>query len=321
MKRREFLATSAAAAGAAFGSWRSPGNRVPATGEETRFLRQAQQAKLDRLAIMTYSFQRMLKLPNAAPSPARVLDFFDMSEMFADRYKVHNLEVQHSHFASTELSYFKEFMARLAKTKSRVSNINLELGTMNISSADPILRAQAVDLTKRWIDHAVVLGSPRVMINQGQLTEQAKEVAIPALKAMGDYGKTKNVRVGMETRGMLGGGRRGGDAPAAPEAAPARPFYDIMAEVIKASGTTSNPDIGNFGGDQAFQHAGMRVLFPLHGGNCHIKALTPPQYDLVAAINLTKELKYTGLYSIEFEGQGDNHEGVKYVYDAILANI
>jgi sugar phosphate isomerase/epimerase len=308
MRRREFLAASGAAVGAAFGL----GNPVSARRP------QAQQAKLDRLAIMTYSFQRILKAPNAAPSPARVLDFFDMPEMFADRFKVHNLEVQHSHFASTELSFFKDFLARLAKTKSRVSNINLELGNMTISSPDPILRAQAIDLTKRWIDHAVVLGSPRVMINQGQLTEEAKVVAIPALKAMGDYGKTKNVKVGMETRGMLGGGRRGGDtAPAAPT----RPFYEIMAEVIKASGTTANPDIGNFGGDQAFQHAGMRVLFPLHGGNCHIKALTPPQYDLVAAIALTKELKYTGLYSIEFEGQGDNYEGVQYVYDALLANI
>ncbi|MCC7010429.1 MAG: hypothetical protein IT184_16590 [Acidobacteria bacterium] len=301
MERREFLIGSAlalGAAGKAFAQASSPA---------------ATQAKLDRLAIMTYSFQRILKVPNAPSSPDRVLDFFDMPDMLADRYKVHNVEVQHGHFASTETAYFNDFRARLAKAKSRVSNINLELSTMNISSPDPILRSQAVDLTKRWVDHAVVLGSPRVMINQGPLTDQTKQVAIDALGRMTAYAKTKNIRITMETRG---------NGPALqPGEPPRRPAYEVMAEAIKATGAWSNPDVGNFGGDQAFQHAGMRVLLPLHGGNCHMKMLNPPRYDLVAAINLTKELKYNGLYSIEFEGAGDNYEGVQAVYDLLLANL
>jgi sugar phosphate isomerase/epimerase len=301
MTRRDFLITSAMAVTAA-----GRGSAQTAAGATTT-------AKLKRLAIMTYSFQRMLKLPGAPEGPARVLEFFDMPEMLADRYKVHNLEVQHSHFASTETAYFKEFLARLAKTQSRISGINLELGNMNISAPEPVLRAQAVDLTKRWVDHAVVLGSPRVMINQGPLTQENKLTATDALKRMGDYAKIKNIRIAMETRGA-GPGRRG-DGPPPP------PAYQTMAEVIKASGTYSNPDVGNFGGDQEFQHAGMRLLFPLHGGNCHMKMHTPPRYDLVAAINLTKELKYDGLYSIEFEGAGDNHEGVQAVYELLLANL
>jgi sugar phosphate isomerase/epimerase len=184
---------------------------------------------------------------------------------------------------------------------------------MNISSPDPILRSQAVDLTKRWIDHAVVLGSPRVMINQGPLTDQTKDVAIDALGRMTAYAKTKNMRVGMETRG---------NGPALqPGEPPRRPAYEVMADVIKATGAYSNPDIGNFGGDQAFQHAGMRLLFPLHGGSCHIKVHTPPRYDLVAAIQLTKELGYNGLYSIEFEGTGDNYDGVQTIYDAVVAHM
>ena len=306
MKRRDFLINSALALGSA--------GRVLAQSPARAA---APTATLNRLAIMTYSFQRILRAPNAAPSPERVLDFFDLPEMFADRYKVHNLEVQHSHFASTETSYFKELLGRLAKTKSRVSNINLELGTMNISSPDPVLRSQAVDLTKRWVDHAVVLGSPRVMINQGPLTDETRTIATETLGRMTAYARTKNIKVGMEPRGS-GAGRRGGDAPAGP---PPRPAYEVMADVIKASGAYSNPDVGNFGGDQAVQHAGMRVLFPLHGGNCHMKMLTPPRYDLVAAIALTKELRYDGLYSIEFEGAGDNYEGVQAVYDLLIAHL
>jgi sugar phosphate isomerase/epimerase len=292
MKRREFLISSAMVAGA------GAAGRVLA--QAGRAAQPAAGAKTDRIAIMAYSFVRVLKLPGRPASPERTLDFFDMPEMFADRYKVHNIEAQHNYFESTDVPYLKDFLARCAKTKSRVSNINLELGTMNIASPDPIMRAQAVDLTKAWIDHAVVLGSPRVMINQGKLTAENKQAAIETLKQMTEYGKTKSIMVGAEPRGD---------------------DFTLLTEVIRAGGAYTNPDVGNFGGDQAKQHAGIRAMFPYTDGNCHMKMLNPPTYDLAAAIQLTKELGYKGLYSIENEQNGDSYENVQKVYDVVLANI
>jgi sugar phosphate isomerase/epimerase len=162
------------------------------------------------------------------------------------------------------------------------------------------MRAQAVDLTKAWIDHAVVLGSPRVMINQGKLTAENKQAAIETLKQMTEYGKTKSIMVGAEPRGD---------------------DFTLLTEVIRAGGAYTNPDVGNFGGDQAKQHAGIRAMFPYTDGNCHMKMLNPPTYDLAAAIQLTKELGYKGLYSIENEQNGDSYENVQKVYDVVLANI
>jgi hypothetical protein len=112
-----------------------------------------------RVAIMTYSFDRIIKVAGRPAEPARTLDLFDTPEMYADRYKVHNVEAQHNHFASTESSYLREFRARLAKTKSQLTNINLEFGNMSITAADPVMRAQAIDLTKQWIDHASSWGA------------------------------------------------------------------------------------------------------------------------------------------------------------------
>jgi len=285
MQRREFLITSAMALGSAARplGWMQP-----------------PQSKTDRLAIMVYSFQRVLKLPARPSSPERTLEVFDVPEMFADRYKVHNVEMQHNYFESTEASFFKDFLARLAKTRSRVSNINLELGNMNIAAPDPALRAQAIDLTRAWIDHAVLLGSPRVMINQGKLTQENKAAAIEALTHMTAYGKTKKIMVGAEPRGD---------------------DFTLLTEVIRAGGAYTNPDVGNFGGDQAHQHDGIRAMFPYTGGNCHMKMLNPATYDLAAAIALIKSLGYTGLYSIENEQQGDPYENVQKVYDLVLANI
>ncbi len=72
----------------------------------------------------------------------------------------------------------------------------------------------AIDLTKAWIDHAVLLGAQRVMINQGAQggttnvmpNNENKVYGIPTLKTMADYGKSKNIIVSMETRGAGGGG-------------------------------------------------------------------------------------------------------------------
>lgn len=288
MRRREFLISSAAALAAARQSWAQGARQATPA------------AKLDRIAIMAYSFVRVLKVPGRAVAPEHTLNVFDIPEMFADRYKVHNIEMQHNYFESIETAFLKSFVDRMAKTKSKVSNINLELGPMNIASPDPVLRTQAVDLTRAWIDHAIVLGSPRVMINQGRLTQENKAAAIATLQRMTAYGKSKNIMVGAEPRGD---------------------DFVLLTEVVRAGGAYTNPDVGNFGGDQAHQHAGIRAMFPYTDGNCHMKMLNPPTYDLGAAIQLIEQLGYTGLYSIENEQPGDSYANVQAVLDVVLANI
>ena len=318
MRRREFLEV-AVALGLMGYVTRSLSGRARA-----RMQPKGDPARLSRVAIMSLSFNSILKSPSQPDSPSRTLDVMDLGQMYADRYGVHNIEMQHAHFPSTESSYLKELRERFAKTKSQVTNINLEFGPQNISAADPALRQQAVDRTKEWIDHASALGCPRIMVNQGQPTQENKEVAIAALKAMGDYGKTRNVMVAMENRGS--GNARGaapaaGSTPPAPPAAPAPPAYLLLVDIIKGSGTWANCDLGNFP-DQETQHGGIRAMLPLTDGNCHVK-LNPARYDLATALKLTVELGYKGLYSIEAPGgsQGDPHEAVQRIYDVLVANI
>ena len=307
MKRREFLIGAAAAAGLA--------------SSRHAWAQARDSAKLARVAIMSLCFNSILKNATQPDNPARTLDIMDLGQMLADRYGVHNVEMQHAHFPSAELAYLKDFRDRLAKTKSQVTNINLEFGPQNISATDPALRQQALDRTKEWIDHAVALGCPRIMVNQGMPMQENKAVAIETLKAMGEYGKSKKIMVAMENRGG-GGGRQ--SAPGAPPAspAPAAPAaWILLVEIIKGSNTYANCDLGNFP-DQETQHAGMRGMFPLTDGNCHVK-LNPARYDLPAALALTKELGYRGLYSIEAGGAAgtDPHQNVQNIYDVLLPNI
>ena len=322
MKRRDFLITAgmSAAALARLQSrlWAQAG-ALPDRGKPAA----VSPAKLERVSIMTYNFTSVMKLESQPASPDRTLELFDIADMFADIYGVHNVEVQHSHLASTDAAYLKELRARIEKAKSRMTQINVEFGPMTISAADPVQRNQAIDLTMRWVDHAVALNCPRVMINQGQLTPESKARSTVALQAMGEYGKSKNVRISVETR-VVGGGRGAAPAPADAPPAPGLPLsapggppaWLLVKEIVEATGTYSNVDVGNIRApDQDSLHMVIKGLFPTTSGNMHIKV--SPAWDLATAIRFTNnELGYQGLYSIEVEPSL-----IRGVYDTILASI
>ncbi len=297
-KRREFLIGSAIAAGSG-----------------SVWAQHPDQAKLDRVAIMSLCFNPVIKSAAHPDDPKRTLDSLDLADTIAQRWGVHHVEMQHSHFASTESAYLEEFRGRLKRAKSQMNQINVEFGTLNISSPDPVLRLETIDLTKKWIDHAATLGCPRVMVNQGTLAPEVRQAAIDTLKTINAYGKAKKVYITMENRGGGGGGGRGGRAgagaaaatptaetraaatPGGTAAVPPRqpsPSWEVVVEVIKASGIWANPDVGNFPDEEA-RAAGLRVMYPLSSGSSHCHYY-PERYNEANAIKISKEVGYKGLY-------------------------
>ena len=329
MRRREFLLTTAGA-----GALAAAGARVSHAAAMAPPARQA--AALARVAIMTLNFHALLKLPDQPSSPERNLDVLELPEMYADTYRVHNLEWQHYHLPSSEPSFYKEVRARVDKAKSRVSQVVVEFSGLNISAPPHnfLPRQQAIDLTSIWIDRCVVLGSPRIMVNQGMLTRDNMPVAVETLEAMVAYGKARGVKVTLETRG--GGPARGAapaagaavPAPGAPAAAPAapapgpgpasppEPAWVVLNDLIRAAGAYSNIDLGGIGAaDQEQLHTALATLLEVTSGSMHIKQ--SQNWDLPTALRFIASKKYDGLYSIEARG----HELTRAIYDAILANI
>src|ERR1700751_337027 len=114
MMRREFLIGGAMAAGAG----RILGQRPD-------------QAKLDRIAVMSLCFNPVIRSAAHPDDPKRTLDILDFPQMIADRYHVHYVEMQHSHFASTEPDYLEQYRGRMKKAGSQMNQINLEFGPLN----------------------------------------------------------------------------------------------------------------------------------------------------------------------------------------------
>jgi hypothetical protein len=109
--------------------------------------------KLARISVLSLNFDSIMKTPNHPDDPKRTLDFLDFPQMVAERFGVHWVEPYHTHFPSIETAYFNEFKDRLKKANSRINQISVGgFGALNMSATDSVLRLEAVDLTKRWID-------------------------------------------------------------------------------------------------------------------------------------------------------------------------
>lgn len=304
MRRRDFFLTAAAAAGLA--------------ARQRTWAQTSNADKLSRVAIMMFGLNSIVK-NNFAPSPERTLDIMDMGQFAADHFGVHQISVQSNYFPSTEMSWLKDFKSRLAKTKTRLVQVNLEFGAgYNMGAEAPSGRLQMIDLHRVWLDKVAFLECPRVLLNQGQPTPENRELITSNYRAVVALAKAKGIMPCSENRG--GGGRGAAPAGAAaptPPPPPATPAYIILTEILKASGTATCVDFLNFP-DQQTQLQGIRAMLPLTSGLLHAGM----RFDLPPAMAICREAGYRGLYAIKASGlPGDPVENTKKIIEGVLANM
>ena len=105
--------------------------------------------------------------------------------------------------------------------------------------------------------------------------------------------RPRKVFVTAENRG---GVRRPAPPPETP-APPTTASWKVLVDVLKATGACANPDIGNFP-DDASRAAGLRVMYPRSSGSSHAHC-APERCSEAAAIQISKEVGYKGLYWVE----------------------
>jgi len=313
IERRLFLIGAAAAAASA-----------------TAWGQKPDPAKLKRMSMMTGNFGSLLKRAGGPDDPNRTLDILDLPGMIAERFGVHNVEFQHTNFASTEPEFLAEVRNRFKKANSQMSQINLEFGDLNISAPTLVRRLETIDLTKQWIDHAVAVGCPRVMVNPGSIAPEFKPAAIETLKVITAYAKTKKIFITMENRGQSSSrsnppgmvtprAPRGGQPPSGP----LKPVYmapwEVIVEVAKAAGAYANPDWGHFPDDEA-RTEGLAVMYRMTAGSSHCR-LTPERYDSAKCLKIARDAGYKGLFSIEGGGSADPYKSVQAIVDFMVANM
>jgi sugar phosphate isomerase/epimerase len=279
MNRREFLAACGAAA-----AW-------------------GQSNPLDRIAVLSWSFRDAFAKTRARNGwkPETDLDIMDYPAMIADRYRIHNVEVQ-TMYLEQETSFIKEFRARLEKAGSKLVSIACEPddeAIRGLGSSDDKARERAVAVNIKWIDYAAEIGSPILMINQGNLYDDLGPLTDSVKKLVG-YGRAKKVTITAEPRGNSG-------------RQPER-----LAQVMRDSGMRATPDMGNLADDARVR--GLRELIPLTAGTCHSRYL-PGRFDLGQVMQLIKGLGYQGLYTIEAGFNGNPYDQVQLVLDELVKYV
>ena len=314
MKRRDFLMMGAVAA-------------TSVTAVRRGWAQARNDDKLSRIAIMMFGLNNIVKT-NMPAAPERTLELMDIGQFSADHFKVHNVELQSNYFPSTEMSWLKDFKSRLDKTNTKVVQINLEFGAgYNMGAESPSGRLQMIDLHRSWLDKAAFLGSPRVLLNQGQPTQENKAQITANYQAVVALAKAKGITAASENRNAGGGrgnaaaaaagGQPGQAAPPAAPPAPAAPSYILLTEILKASGTATCVDFLNFPSPEE-QLAGIRDMLPINSGLVHAGM----RHDLVPAMKILRDQGYKGLYAIKAIGlPGDPIANTQKIIEGVLANM
>jgi sugar phosphate isomerase/epimerase len=337
MNRRNFLVGAAAGAAAFAGRGTSAWTQAGAGqggrgggsgGRGGSDAAAAPAAILARTGIMTLNHSNMIKMPWQEATPERTLDILDLPQYYLDEYGVTNIEFQDNHVAQDDdhpeanLDFVRELKARLDAAGSTGGQINIEIGTMAqapegggpAAALAGDARAAWLATARKWVDLAPILGVERLMLNQGDLTEDSKAGVSSMWKELQDYATPKGVKISGETRGS--GTPDGVPAPTS-EQERLKYVWGLVVECAEASGGYTNLDFGSASRfrNQQQLHDGIRGMLPRAAGSMHIRM--SPTWDLGQAIRYAESIGYKGLYTIEVR----TDPAVRQIYNTIVANL
>jgi sugar phosphate isomerase/epimerase len=195
----------------------------------------------------------------------------------------------------------------------------------NICDPDAGKRKEGVDVAKKWLDGAAMLGAKSMRVNSGgprvappaaadpssypknsELTTYLSN-CIESFKDMADYGGKVGVKVTLENHWGL----------------TANPMnIRIVIEEVNNPFCEASPDFCNWEHEYLLFH-GLQDLAPYAHTNVHAKYWNRwKDPDVQRNVRIMMNAGYTGLFALEYEeGPWDGVEGAKYLYNQVLAAL
>lgn len=250
----------------------------------------------DRLAVTSYPFRAYIESPtnHARDKSKPGMDLKDFAAMVVEKFDVHNINPLGDHLSSISSSYLDEFRAAVAKAGSHM--VGLGLGGATFWDPHPARRKTAIAYGRKWIDIAVILGSPSVRQHlQGSSGVKPNvDLAAKSLGQLADYGAKKNVVVNLEND----------------SAENENPFF--IVKVIEKVGNPylrALPDMGNSirGHDAAYNQRAVTQMFEHAFNMSHVKDELRTRDGAVYKIDLPKLFAiarakhYRGYFSMEWD--------------------
>jgi sugar phosphate isomerase/epimerase len=182
-----------------------------------------------------------------------------------------------------------------------VEVVNMPIDYGNISQLDEEKRKADLAVIKIWIDVAATLGSKGARVNTGSQPEGVFDLSIPAAsyRELAEYAETKGVAIVLENHGGM--------------SADPKNILKLF-ELVNHPNFRICPDFGNFAAEIRYEAIDMIFNNPIL---VHAKAYSfdekgsHNEFDYDRCMEITNKHNYKGYYSVEFEGTGDQFEGIQ----------
>lgn len=226
------------------------------------------------------------------------MDLVDFIEVATDEFGISNLELCQQHFSSTDVSYFERVKRKLSDSNSVGVNLPIDVG--DISQPDKRKRKEDIAIIKEWIRIAKDIGFPYARVNTGKSSDTSSmQRIIASYKELVEYAESIGIGILIENHGGVSNN---------PEK---------LVEIIKKVGSSSFgacPDFGNFPESTRYKDLEMVAPYALLA---HAKTYQfdergeETRINMRQCLDILRRAGYNGYLSIEFEGSGDQFEGVR----------
>jgi sugar phosphate isomerase/epimerase len=195
----------------------------------------------------------------------------------------------------------------------------------DICDLNPEKRKAGIEVAKKWLDGAAMLGAKSMRVNSGGPRIAPSPVAdassypknaqlaryltncIESFKEMADYGGKVGVKITLENHWGL----------------TANPMnIRIIIEEVNHPFCEASPDFCNWEHEYLLFH-GLQDLAPYAHTNVHAKYWNRwKNPDVQRNVRIMLNANYTGLFALEYEeGPWDGVEGAQYLYKEVLAAL
>ncbi len=302
--RRAFLKSSAlCSAGVVFAAKeKAPRDHFPAEARA-------------RIAVATYPFRRSILAPDndARDASKPGMDLAAFGRYIRSEFGVRGIEPLNSHFASTEPDAVSKLRASFDEAGVYAVNIPVD-EPIELCSEDAAKRKLGNARYRRWIDTAVLLGSPSIRIWLPKCADApAVSLALSALRPTLTYARSRGIVVNLENDD------------------PVLSSDTRVLSALKQAGTPylrALPDFGNslMGGDERFNAQAVEHMFAYAWNIAHVKDSEVIEgkrrtVSLAQLFGIAKTAGYRGYFSMESDSSADPFTDTKHLIEQSLALI
>lgn len=223
------------------------------------------------------------------------------------QFGISSLEYVEDHVGGTDREHLDQLKQIIRKANCEIVAIAIN---DDLTYSDPKAAEEQVEHVREWLNIASYLGAKVARIFTGGADTADPEAAVQRvinnIKKLLDTAEETGVELVLENHGGLSG---------TPE------YIEKIVKGVDSIYFGTCPDFGNFP-ESVDRYEGLKLLVP-YAKHVHAKALNfnssgeESCFDFRRILGILRQVGYDGTLSIEFEGSGDEREGVRLAADLI----